>query len=325
MAETTIEDSMSDYAESSTVAAAATTGLIRNDDPLTVALRSEVRSPLSLEELVDLNRTDQASREYPSTLGTLTTTVFSSQKESSITKPTSAGTSYVVDGYTGKGKSKVVKTYASSLSATHGSGSEAEAEQDNALFGVGDQFEGNTLKGSARARKRLRVNNIAKPKKVPLIIHYGRPVQVSSGEDLDPVIQQSSQRSSKETKYLRPRRLKKSDGCSVVPDEERVSSADESNPRHFSRARRNVIVGLFTLIVLTFALSIFAAHHTGKSRLACTKGIIFSATVLISICTILAMSLARRALQEALLAGLLEFTIGFALVLEIRGFMEHVP
>ena len=120
--------------------------------------------------------------------------------------------------------------------------------------------------------------------------------------------------------------MKISNDRSVLADEERVSSADESIPVHrFSRTRLNVIIGLCVLIALTFALSAFAAHHTGKGRLACTKGIIFSATVLISTFTILAMNLAGRALQEALLAGLLEFVIGFSLVIEIRDFMEHVP
>ncbi|KAF2449624.1 hypothetical protein P171DRAFT_196736 [Karstenula rhodostoma CBS 690.94] len=315
---------MSDYDESSTAATANTsTVLSRNDDPLTVALRGEIGHPISLDELVDLNRAGPP-HDFPSTMGTHTTTVLSSQKESSVTKPTSAGTSYIVDGYTGKGKGKIVKTYASSLSATHGSGSEAEAEQDNVLFGVGDQFESSTLRGAARARKRPRANRVSRPKKVPLVIHYNGPVHASSGEDLDPVIEHSSRCSSKETKYLRTRKVKKSDD--VFADEERVSPSDERNPaRRFSRARLNVVIVLCVFIALTLALSVFAAHHTGKGRLACTKGIIFSATVLISMCTVLIMILARQALQEALLAGLLEFVIGFALVIEIRDFMEHVP
>ncbi|KAL5394788.1 hypothetical protein PMIN06_006340 [Paraphaeosphaeria minitans] len=336
MDETTFEDTMSDLGESSTAATADTsTVLSRNDDPWTLALRSETEYPLSLDELVDLNRAEARSHGFPSTVGTLTTTVLSSQKESSITKPTSAGTSYIVDGYTGKskgkivdgytckGKGKIVKTYASSLSATHGSGSEAEAEQDHVLLGVGDQFEGNTLRGAARARKRPRAERILRPKKVPLVIHYDGPLHVFSEEDLDPVIKHTS-RCSKEMKYLRTRRMKKS-GDMFADDEERVSPSEERNPAgRFSRGRLSAIIGLCVFIALTFALSVFAAHHTGKGRLACTKGIIFSATILISMCTVLGMVLARRALQEALLAGLLEFVVGFALVIEIRDFMEHV-
>lgn len=75
------------------------------------------------------------------------------------------------------------------------------------------------------------------------------------------------------------------------------------------------------MIALTLAFSAVAAHHTGKGRLACTKGIIYLATVVVSLCTVLAMSLARRALQEALLAGLLEVIVGFVLVFQIHEFM----
>jgi hypothetical protein len=56
-------------------------------------------------------------------------------------------------------------------------------------------------------------------------------------------------------------------------------------------------------------------------RMACTKGIIFSASVLMSFSTIVAMIVARHNLQTALLAGLLEFFVGFSLVVEIHEFM----
>lgn len=195
---------MSDYGESSTAATANTsTVLSRNDDPLTVALRSKSVHPLSLDDLVDLNQADPPTLNFPSTVGTLTATVLSSQEESSFTKPTSVGTSYIVDGYTGKGKGKNVKTYASSLSVTHGSASEAEAEQDDVLLGVGDQFGSSTLKGVARARKRPQANRISRPKKVPLVIHNDGPAHVSSEKDLDPVIKHSSRRYGIKGTYLR--------------------------------------------------------------------------------------------------------------------------
>lgn len=190
---------MNDWAEPSTAAAAGTSAILsRNDDPFTLALRSNTEGRLDLDDLVYLNRAGPSPRDYPSTVGTLTTTEFSSRKASSMTKPTSAGTSYVVDGYNGKGKGKAVKTYASSLSATHGSGSEAEAEQDSVLFGVGDQFENNPLKGAARARKRPPLNKSSRPKKVPLVIHHDDAV-TRSLDEAGPAIQRSSRRSSKGT------------------------------------------------------------------------------------------------------------------------------
>jgi hypothetical protein len=75
------------------------------------------------------------------------------------------------------------------------------------------------------------------------------------------------------------------------------------------------------LALSTFAARYSAAHYTGKSRIACTKGIIFAATVIIASLSVTAMVVARRALQEALLAGLLQCLVGFVLVVEIHDFL----
>ena len=88
-----------------------------------------------------------------------------------------------------------------------------------------------------------------------------------------------------------------------------------------SDARVYTLVALVLATLLTFALSVWAAHFTGKGRMQCTKGIIFAATALISLLTILAMITARRQLQEALLAALLEALFGVTLVLAIHEFM----
>jgi lysylphosphatidylglycerol synthetase-like protein (DUF2156 family) len=92
-------------------------------------------------------------------------------------------------------------------------------------------------------------------------------------------------------------------------------------PEPLSRTRFYVLISLVIAIALIFSLFTFAAHYTGKGRLNCTKGLIFAGTVLISCFTVLSMVVARRTLQEALLAGLLEFLVGFALVVEIHDFM----
>ena len=311
--------------------------LARHDDPMTVALRSE--GVLGIDELIHLNRALSPLPVVASSSGTLTSTVFSSRKESTGTKPTSAGTSYPVDGY----KGKAVATYASSVSATHGSGSEAEAElealRDSALVGVGDWSADPPLKGSARARKRPRVNRRPKHKKPVVIIQQEGTGSASSGDEGPAVAKQVARRNGKgtqhpralslqlslvsEAKYLRQRRHQAEHDQLHLAEEGRVSEASASTPpaKPLSRARLHVLVGLVVAIVLTFALSTFAAHHTGKGRMACTKAIIFAATVLLSCFTVLAMVVARRALQEALLAGLLESLVGFALVVEIHDFM----
>jgi hypothetical protein len=74
-------------------------------------------------------------------------------------------------------------------------------------------------------------------------------------------------------------------------------------------------------MLLTVVLSGFGAHTTGKARMSSTKVIVFTATALLSCLTVLAMLIARRAPSEALLAGLLEFSFGFALLIELDDFM----
>lgn len=178
---------MSDYTES-TAAADTSSLLYRNDDALTIALRSD--QPLSLEELVHLNRSASRAGDTASSLGSRTTSVFSSRKESSITKPTSAGTSYVIDD-------KVIATYASSVSATHGSASEAETDHDTALFGIGDQFGFESTPLSGLGKRSQTKNSKTKCKKPVLVIHHEHPLQSSSDEETLAIINQSSRRSGK--------------------------------------------------------------------------------------------------------------------------------
>lgn len=72
---------------------------------------------------------------------------------------------------------------------------------------------------------------------------------------------------------------------------------------------------------LTIAIAAFGAHITGKVRLSHTKIIIFTATALLSCSMVSAMLIARRVLSEALLAGILQFFFGFALLVELDEFM----
>jgi hypothetical protein len=127
-----------------------------------------------------------------------------------------------------------------------------------------------------------------------------------------------------DVEYLRYRRSEPEHNNQLpLAEEGRLSAASTltSPSAPLSRARFYVVISLLIAIVLTFALSAFAAHHTGKMRMACTKGIIFSASVLMSCFTVFAMIVARYTLQTALTAGLLEFLVGFGLVVEVHDFM----
>jgi hypothetical protein len=169
---------MSDYTNSYTAVM-----LSRNDDHISIALRSG--GAIELEDLVQLQRTTSPNTETSSSVCT-PTSVFTSRNESSGTKPTSGGTSYPLENYHGKGKA--VATYASSLSATYGSGSEAEAEQDYALVGIG-QWAGEgpattrLPKERSKARKRPRENRSMKLKKPVIIVQHEPPSQTSPADD----------------------------------------------------------------------------------------------------------------------------------------------
>lgn len=326
---------MSDYAESSTAAMYA-----RSEDPMSRILRSD--ADVDMDKLIILNRQASPSPFDVSTVGTLTTAVFSTHKPSTVTKPTTDGTSYPLDDY--KGKGKAIATYASSVSATHGSGSDNEIEllRDTALFGVGDWTEdgpgaSRVLKGPARSRKRPR-----RPKhKKPVVIIQQERIDSASEEDNAPTTLQVSRHDNKgrptleyknrgtnnglDKKYLRQRRNKPQQDELLLAEEGRIDTETtmlpESKDAGISRSRFYLLIAITVAAILTLVVSGIATHYTGKRRMNCTKIIIFAATVLISCFIILAMIVARRALHEALLAGVLEFLVGFALVVEIHDFM----
>lgn len=75
------------------------------------------------------------------------------------------------------------------------------------------------------------------------------------------------------------------------------------------------------LILITVSLSIFGTHHYGKAQMAHVKMIIFITMVFVAFLTVAAMITVRRALQEAMLAGLLEIVVGFALLTQLNDFM----
>ena len=153
---------------------------------MTHALRSE--GILTIDELVELNRQSSYVPLDLSSTGTPTSTLYTSTKPSTNTKPTSAGTSYRVDNHLGKGTTNV--NYASSLSATHGSESDSELDASrDTLLGVGgwagaESGEVQLLKGPAKARRRPRPIRRLKEKKPPVVVHQ-EAVDSASDEDED--------------------------------------------------------------------------------------------------------------------------------------------
>lgn len=166
-----VNDTTSKAVESSTAPA-----FVRNDDPLTIALRSE--GTLDLDALVRLHQARPPVSDAAASDGSTSTAVFSSLEASSDTKPTSTSTNYPL--YDTEGKCKETIEYSSSLSATHGSGSEAEldmkASQRIDLLGTGSWMSDNStskhiLKDPTRSRPRNHKKSWSRKKKPPVIVH----------------------------------------------------------------------------------------------------------------------------------------------------------
>ncbi|KAF2001833.1 hypothetical protein P154DRAFT_533438 [Amniculicola lignicola CBS 123094] len=312
----------------------------RDTDPMTIDLRNENEGTLDITQFIRLRR-----HAYPppassaSTASTSGTTIFSSERQS--TKPTSAGSSsYPIHGYVRKDQPAVA--YASSLSATQGSGSdtEREATQYHELFGLAgwimdDPNVPRKLKGPAKGRRpppRVRKH---KAKKYDVVVHckgrVNRDDYGDSSSDEEGLINVSkpviTRRTSKglivpaEAKFS-PQRRNEVPHSQLASDDVSTESSVAPLPLPLPRTRLCLLTGLVATFVLMFGLCAYAAHHTGKQRAACFKGILFSATVLVSWCfAIIAMIRARRVIHEALLAGLFQFLVGVALVAAIHDLM----
>jgi hypothetical protein len=124
-------------------------------------------------------------------------------------------------------------------------------------------------------------------------------------------------------KYLRHRAPKHDEDLVRLAEEgQRQSSILQSpEPRPLSRTRIYAVIGLVVMMVSTIALSAFGAHFTGRARMPFTRIIVFTATALLTCFTIIAMLIARRTPSEAILAGILEFSFGFGLLVELDYFM----
>lgn len=127
--------------------------------------------------------------------------MFSFSEPSIVTKPTSYGTDYPACGYDSRDKANI--EYASSLSATHGSDSEAEAERDDAqhtaLFGTGAWSSGQDSQDSCLRRVenskiRLSQELTKRRRKIPVVIHQAAVCEtprrldseIQTGSAIDP-------------------------------------------------------------------------------------------------------------------------------------------
>jgi hypothetical protein len=174
-----IQDTMSAQASSSTA-----TTILRNDDPLTQALRNGVA--LEMSDIVRLDRVASPISEASLSFESPTEDFFSAQDKSATTKPTSIGTSSPNNIHNDKGKGRAEASNASSLSVACGSASEAEIQRPEicreALLAMGDWATSSLvldepLRGTARAKARRHRDGPRKFKKpvVEIIQHNDAP------------------------------------------------------------------------------------------------------------------------------------------------------
>ncbi|KAH6289556.1 hypothetical protein HBI39_209990 [Parastagonospora nodorum] len=307
MATTTFEDSMSEDAGPSTRAT-----LFRNDDALSQALRDV--SSINLGDIVRLNQMAARSGDTASSVATSSTAVFTHREESTVTKPTSTDTYPRPKAPTAKGKGKLGGSFASSLSGNNGSASEAEVERG-------------ALRRNSLAKERLQIHGTSKRKKPIVVIEQGRhvvkPIRQHNDTDVITTTVASSQRNAGK-KYLRQRTSHHDDDLTRLAEEGRnqiITPAKMATTTSLSRTRVYALGVVGFVMGLTMALAAFGAHSTGKARLSQTKIIVFTATALLACLMVSAMLIARRVLSEALLAGMLQFSFGFALLVELDEFM----
>ena len=149
-----------------------------------------------MDDIARLNQAMPPPHDALSSVETSSTAVFSSREESTITKPTSADTSTPTVAHNDKGKRKLKTGYASSLSVTHGSASEAEVERRalrrNNLFALGEWADttlepSRPLKCTVRARDRQQSRRKSKQKK-PLVVIRQDGRDHGSSEERDGLI-----------------------------------------------------------------------------------------------------------------------------------------
>ncbi|KAL6703647.1 hypothetical protein ACN47E_009421 [Coniothyrium glycines] len=315
MAQSVTKNTMMDHDESCTAAT-----IFRNDDSFTRTLRSP--GELEMEDLAKLHR-PLSPTSNASVVGTSAAKVFSHPAGSTSTKPTSTGTAAPYYGM-GKGKGNMDGPSTSSLSVGHGSFLEAEAVQGDTLFGMGEWTKSTTaIEAPTESRPKDDEYEDSKPAKIKKPRISILPRVRMDIDDVDSGTATAPEPFPHGSEPWRIRRRATQHEFQYTTDAEQVPRpcAAQDKARPLSNTRRYLVATLVLLIFITLALSVRYAYHFGRGQMACTKGIIMGASVLVVVFTVVAMHVARRALQEALLAGLLEIAIGFILLQELNDLM----
>ncbi|KAF2025768.1 hypothetical protein EK21DRAFT_116474 [Setomelanomma holmii] len=314
---------MASHAELSTAAM-----LPRDGDEWSNALRSG--QGLGIDDILCLHRTTMPSNDDMSSCDSSSATVFSGSEASTVTKPTSAGTSHPAAFYKTKGKGKQKLHYASSLEGAYGSASEAEAirkalcrDSVAAASNWADQeLQSTRLKGSSKERIRQNNHYPGKHKKHVVVIQgTRRRVEHEERAALMATPTASYSGTATVAPHLHGPDLDEHTVGLAEEGQHVTTVLSELQDKSLSRMRVNVLRGIMVVTALTLLLTAYGVHLMGKSRMPCTRCVVFLGTVAMTCFTVIAMLIARRALSEALLAGLIALVFGFTLLAELKDFM----
>ncbi|KAF2994182.1 hypothetical protein E8E13_001841 [Curvularia kusanoi] len=215
--------------------------------------------------------------------------VFDSHEPTIVTQPTSYRATY--PGYNYRYKSEADVTYATSLSASHGSVSEDEAEHDTFRH-IGGWVSSQPAQGQALRRRentkvRLSKRLPGRVKKPPVDIH--QPVRGFS---------------------LAERETELPTEASIVPKESASRCLLHRVP-----SSHYFVFALICLVALTMSAAVAMFHCTDKADDASRKNIVIVSTVLVSIETILVVLAAGHPLLDASIFGLFPLLTGFMFLL----------
>ncbi|KAF2493379.1 hypothetical protein BU16DRAFT_541076 [Lophium mytilinum] len=301
-------------------------GLHRDNDPVTLSIRHG--DAIELKDITTNVNTHLRAAEPSATTSTAppTESAWGSRKASSMTKPTSHGTDHSAGGYNGK-RNGMITYAASSLSATHGSGSDTdrEAQRDQDTLGMGSWAGLPPSLPVQAANKRPK-----RSKKPPVVLIQHRRKDVEALQAEEEYTEEPNSVNLKGKKYLRRRktRLDEDTNDLALAEEGRAPlTAPCTSSPPLSGIRLVVVLISLMAIALTLGLAAWGVCNTGskdlKHQMYRIKAILFGSVSLVFTFTAIVMVAARRVLTEVLLMALVEFLIGSMLLLEIGDFMEH--
>lgn len=282
--------------------------LASDDDPWSTFTR--------LNEHVDEERLSQTSSSVTTSTGSSPADAFSSHEPTVITKPTSNGTNY--HGYNYMHRDKTDVTYATSLSASHGSASDEDIEHDDALhdtllymgeWSSSQRTQDRCLRKRENAKVRLSRTLPDRVKKPPIDLHQNG--QHSTSVDRETVLPIETSPALNES------------GMNFSSHMKRIGSDVYSGSRcllHRVPVHHYLMFGLIFFMFSTAIVCGMVFYYADGEDKVMRKLILIASTLLVSVETVVVVLVAGHPLLDASTLGLFPLLTGFMLLLHLDFF-----